>query len=72
MATSMDDIRVEKAIETVYDMILAEIPKQKLKTCPILIRLGAVLHTMKKENNDRIAEDMGIVGDCEGCGKRCK
>jgi hypothetical protein len=67
----MEDIRLEKCLEAIYDEIITQVPAQKRKSCPVVIKLASMLDTMKHENNAQIAADMGIVGDCKGCGKRC-
>jgi len=67
----MDDIRLEKAVEVVYDEIIADVPQDKRQSCPVVIKLGRLLDNMKTENNRTLATELGIVGDCEGCGTRC-
>jgi len=67
-----EDIRLEKCIETIYDQIIELVPQGKRRTCPVVIKMATMLDSMKHENNKRIAIELGVVGDCEGCGSGCK
>ncbi len=51
----MNDIRLEKRVEVVCDLIVAEVPKHKSRTCPAVIKLAQLLHSMKNENNRSLA-----------------
>ena len=72
MAANMNDIRLEKSVEVVYDQIIVVVPAHKRKTCPVVIKLAQILDSMKNENNRNLAIELGVVGDCEGCGTKCR
>ena len=72
MAADMNDIRLEKSVEVVYDQIIVVVPVHKRKTCPVVIKLAQILDSMKNENNRNLAIELGVIGDCERCDSRCK
>jgi len=67
----MNDIRLEKGLESVYDQVAERVPIKKWKKCVALRIMAHYIDSMKKENNHRIAIDMGAIeddcNDCEGC-----
>lgn len=67
----MEDIRLEKGFESAYDQIAERVPIKHRKKCIALRMMAYYLDAMKKENNHRIAIDMGAIenscDDCEGC-----
>lgn len=71
MATSMNDIRLEKSLEVIYDELIEAVPARKRTTCPVVVKLARMLSGMKNENNRSLAIELGVVGDCEGCEDRC-
>lgn len=72
----MDDIRLEKLLEVVYDQVFAALPAEARRTCPALKVLAEVLLDLKEANNSEIALELGILsgGDhacpCKGPRRR--
>ena len=63
----IDQIRMEKWFETIYDHMRSKLPPEKAATCPMLKELGDVLVIMKEGNNERIAMEIGLVKGCWDC-----
>ncbi len=62
------DIRLEKALEALYDDIVQTVSIGNRKRCPVLLKMAMVFSQMKHETSGRIARDFGIVrgGRSEG------
>ena len=58
----MDDIRLEKALEAIYEKACVSLPAECRKDCPLLRCIGDLLVSVKSSNNDRISMELGIVG----------
>ncbi|MHA1286542.1 MAG: hypothetical protein ACTSPB_03960 [Candidatus Thorarchaeota archaeon] len=68
----MEDIRLEKALETLYDHMRGKLPPETRKICPALRLVADLLVAVKSENNREIALEMGMICDEEWechCGK---
>ncbi|MDD1771858.1 MAG: hypothetical protein LUQ09_02960 [Methanomassiliicoccales archaeon] len=67
----MQDIRLEKELESAYDQIADRVPINKRKKCVALRMIAYYIDAMKKENNHTIAIEMGAIenvcDDCDGC-----
>ena len=63
----MEDIRLEKTLEAVYDDIVQTVPIRSRKRCHALLTMAMLLDQMMHETNRQIAIDTGIVGSCEEC-----
>jgi len=60
--------RLEKELESAYDQIAERVPIKHRKKCIALRMMAYYLDSMKKENNHRIAIDMGAIeNSCEDC-----
>lgn len=67
----MNDIRLEKELESAYDQIAQRVPIKHRKKCVALRMMAYYIDAMKKENNHTIAIEMGAIengcDNCEGC-----
>jgi hypothetical protein len=71
---TMEDIRLEKSLEALYDECIAEMPPANRRNCVWARKIGELLSGMKDETNEQIAIERGFkgnghCGNCS-CGKR--
>ncbi len=57
----MEDVRLEKMVEVIYQQLLAIVPAEARKDCPALERMSEILLDIKEVNNSEIAAELGIV-----------
>jgi len=67
----MEDIRLEKTLEAIYDDVVQTVPIKNRKRCSVLLKMAMLLDRMKHETNRQIVIDLGIVGSCEECRGKC-
>jgi hypothetical protein len=51
----MEDIKLEKFLETLYDHMRAKLPLEAKRSCPALSCVADLLVAVKSENNREIA-----------------
>ena len=61
----MDDIRLEKALEAIYEQACGSLPKECRKDCPLLRCISDLLVSVKSSNNDKISVELGLIGNEE-------
>ena len=61
----MENIKLEKALETLYDHMRAKLPPDTRKICPALRLVADLLVSIKSENNREIAIELGMICDGE-------
>jgi hypothetical protein len=57
----MDDIRLEKCLEAIYEQASASLPPECRRDCPMLRAIGDLLVGVKSENTERISIELGIL-----------
>jgi hypothetical protein len=73
---AMDDIKLEKFVEVLYDQLFAALPPEARRTCPAMRMLDEVLMDLKEANNSEIALELGVTPrpdgtcPCRGAGRR--
>ena len=61
----MENIKLEKFLETLYDHMRAKLPPEAKKGCPVLRCVADLLVAVKSENNREIALELGMICDGE-------
>ncbi|MCX6653379.1 MAG: hypothetical protein NT137_08545 [Methanomassiliicoccales archaeon] len=61
----MDDIRLEKCLEAIYEQVSAPLPPECRKDCPMLRVIADLLVGVKSVNNEEVAIEMGILQNGE-------
>lgn len=56
----MDNIRTEKLLETIYQNLIENIPDNVCTTCPVVMSLRTTMTSLKRQNNDEIANQFGL------------
>ena len=57
----MDDIRLEKCLEAIYEHACGSLPPECRKDCPMLRVISDLLVGVKSANNEEVAIEMGIL-----------
>ncbi len=61
----LEDIRMEKMLEVIFEKAYGSLPRECRKDCPLLRCIGDLLVGIKSSNNDRISIELGLVGHKE-------
>jgi len=56
----MENIKAEKLVETIYQNLIENIPDDVCNSCPVIAAMRTVVSTMKRHNNEEIANQLGI------------
>lgn len=56
----MDDLRLEKTLETICMRIVEQLPDEVCSKCPVVRLLEDVTMSMKEQTADAIAGELGI------------
>jgi len=56
-----DDIRLEKALDTIIDRAAAEIGVELAERCPTIIMLSSTKELLRETNNYEIAIELGLA-----------